>query len=121
MGVRASDAERDRTVVSLRRAYAAGRLKLDELERRVERTVIERVHVEEELRDRGLEFAESQANFSWVALGERDEDAVMEGLAKRGVIVRGGKALGAAGFLRVTYGTHAENNRFLAALDEVLG
>jgi hypothetical protein len=37
MGVRASDAERDRTVASLRRAYAAGRLKLDDLERRVER------------------------------------------------------------------------------------
>ena len=37
MGVRASDAERDRTVASLRRAYAAGRLQLDELERRIER------------------------------------------------------------------------------------
>jgi hypothetical protein len=37
MGVRASDAERDRTVAGLRRAYAAGRLKLDELERRTER------------------------------------------------------------------------------------
>jgi hypothetical protein len=37
MGVRASDAERDRTVGSLRRAYAAGRLTLDELERRIER------------------------------------------------------------------------------------
>lgn len=36
MGVRASDAERERTVASLRRAYQAGRLKLDELERRVE-------------------------------------------------------------------------------------
>jgi len=37
MGVRASDAERERTVASLRRAYTLGRLKLDELERRVER------------------------------------------------------------------------------------
>jgi hypothetical protein len=37
MGVRASDAERERTVASLRRAYSAGRLKLDELERRIER------------------------------------------------------------------------------------
>ncbi len=94
---------------------------VDELERRVERTVIERVGIEDELSDRDLEFAESQANFSWIALGDRDEDAVMEALAKRGVIVRGGKALGAAGFLRVTYGTREENNRFLAALDEALG
>jgi hypothetical protein len=37
MGVRASDAEREKTVASLRRAYAAGRLTLDELERRIER------------------------------------------------------------------------------------
>ena len=35
--MRASDAERERTVACLRRAYAAGRLKLGELERRVER------------------------------------------------------------------------------------
>src|SRR3954452_8201656 len=37
MGVRASDAERERVVASLRRAYTAGRLKLEELERRIER------------------------------------------------------------------------------------
>ena len=37
MGVRASDAERERTVAQLHRAYASGRLTLDELERRVER------------------------------------------------------------------------------------
>src|SRR3954453_7472235 len=37
MGVRASDVERDRTVASLRRAYAVGRLKLDDLEARIER------------------------------------------------------------------------------------
>jgi hypothetical protein len=37
MGVRASDAERDRTVASLRRAYSLGRLHLEELERRIER------------------------------------------------------------------------------------
>ena len=44
----------------------------------------------------------------------------MRGLGERGVIVRGGAALGADGHLRVTYGTRAENDRFLAALDEVL-
>ena len=37
MGVRASDAERERAVASLRRAYAAGRLRIEELERRIER------------------------------------------------------------------------------------
>jgi histidinol-phosphate aminotransferase len=55
-----------------------------------------------------------------VHLGERDEAAVLEGLARRGVIVRGGADLGDPGHMRVTYGTRAENERFLAALDEVL-
>jgi histidinol-phosphate aminotransferase len=93
---------------------------VDELERRVEQTVMERVHVESELSDRGLETAQSQANFSWVPLGDRDEDEIVDGLAKRGVIVRAGKALGGEGHMRVTYGTRSENDRFLAALDELL-
>ncbi|MET0836794.1 MAG: aminotransferase class I/II-fold pyridoxal phosphate-dependent enzyme, partial [Thermoleophilaceae bacterium] len=59
-------------------------------------------------------------NFSWVSIGERDEDELMNGLTQRGVIVRAGKALGEAGRLRVTYGTRPENDRFLAALDELV-
>jgi histidinol-phosphate aminotransferase len=93
---------------------------VDEVERRVEQTAIERLHVESELAERGLETTDSQANFSWVALGDSDEDEVVQGLADRGVIVRAGKALGEEGRLRVTYGTRRENDRFLAALDEVL-
>jgi histidinol-phosphate aminotransferase len=93
---------------------------VDELERRVEQTVIERVHVESELADRGLETSDSQANFSWVSLGDRDEDEIVDGLAERGVIIRAGKALGEEGRMRVTYGSRAENDRFLAALDELL-
>ena len=93
---------------------------VDELERRVEQTVVERVHVESELAERGLETTDSQANFSWVSLGDRDEDEIVDGLAERGVIVRAGKALGEEGRVRVTYGTRSENDRFLAALDELL-
>jgi histidinol-phosphate aminotransferase len=92
----------------------------DEVERRVEQNVIERVHVESELEERGLETTDSQANFSWVSLGERDEDEIVDGLAARGVIVRAGRALGEEGRMRVTYGTRHENDRFLAALDELL-
>jgi histidinol-phosphate aminotransferase len=93
---------------------------VDEVERRVERTAVERLHVESELDARGLETTDSQANFSWVALGDRDEAEVMKGLAERGVIVRAGTALGGEGHLRVTYGSREENDRFLAALDEAL-
>jgi histidinol-phosphate aminotransferase len=92
----------------------------DEVARRVERVTIERIHLEEELAERGLATSDSQANFCWVSLGDRDEAAVLRGLAERGVIVRGGAALGAEGHLRVTYGTRPENDRFLAALDEAL-
>jgi histidinol-phosphate aminotransferase len=107
------------SVNSLAQAAAAeALLHQDEVARRVERTAIERLHVESELESRGLAVAPSQANFSWVSVD--DEDAVLEGLESRGVIVRGGAALGDPGHLRVTYGTREENDRFLAALDDVL-
>jgi len=92
----------------------------DEVARRVELTAVERLHVESELEERGLETTESQANFSWVVLGERDEAEIVSGLAERGVIVRAGTALGEEGHLRVTYGTRAENDRFLSTLDQLL-
>ena len=92
---------------------------VDEVERRVEQTAIERMHVDTELEERGLTTTDSQANFSWVSLGDRDEDEVIDGLAKLGVIVRAGRALGQEGWMRVTYGTRHENDRFLAALDQL--
>jgi len=109
------------SVNALAQAAAAEAIRhQDEVERRVEQNAIERVHVESELRERGLETTDSQANFSWVALGDRDEDEIVDGLARLGVIVRAGKALGEDGRLRVTYGTSQENDRFLAALDTLL-
>ena len=92
---------------------------VDEVERRVEQTAIERIHVETELEERGFATTDSQANFSWVSLGDRDEDEVVDGLAKLGVIVRAGRALGQEGWMRVTYGTRNENDRFLTALDQL--
>jgi histidinol-phosphate aminotransferase len=88
---------------------------------RVARNVAERTSVDERLRALGLDPAESQANFCWFHLGEgRDEQEVIKGLADRGILVRAGTALGGEGALRVTYGTPAENERFLQALAEVL-
>jgi histidinol-phosphate aminotransferase len=94
----------------------------DEVEDRVIRTVAERISVDERLRALGLEPADSQANFCWFELGpERDEAHVMRGLRERGVLVRGGSALGSpVPALRVTYGLPEENARFLDALAEVL-
>jgi histidinol-phosphate aminotransferase len=88
---------------------------------RVTKTIAERISMDERIRALGLESAESQANFCWVRLGERDEEAVMRGLTERGVLVRAGAALGSeTPALRVTYGLPEENTRFLDALAELL-
>ena len=93
----------------------------DEITRRVERNLAERMPLEDGLRDLGLDPAESHANFVWFDLGEgRDEGDVLRGLADRGVLVRSGASLGREGALRVTVGTAAENQRLLEALGALL-
>src|ERR1700691_3795852 len=57
---------------------------------RVANTVAERTSLAESLPALGLRLADSQANFCWLDLGERDEAAVMRGVGGRGVLVRGG-------------------------------
>ena len=100
----------------------------DEITKRVEQTIAERIGMEEELRAMGLEVADAQANFLWHALtvnGDGDdlaerESAVMDGLAERKVLIRAGSALGREGWARTTIGTPAENRRFLEALRELV-
>lgn len=104
-------------------AQAAGAeavLHQDDVLRRVESTVAARLTVEEGLRGLGLQTSDSQANFSWVDLGDADEGEVLAGLAEREVAVRPGKALGGPGHIRVSYGTAEENERFLRGLSEIL-
>ena len=79
----------------------------------------ERLRVEEGLRGIGLRTSETQANFSWVDLGAADEAEVLAGLAARQIAVRPGAALGEPGHVRVSYGTPAEDDRFLAAIAEL--
>jgi histidinol-phosphate aminotransferase len=93
----------------------------DEVTRRVERNLAERIGLTDGLRELGIEAAESQANFVWFDLGEeRVEADVMRGLAERGILVRAGGALGREGALRVTVGTQAENERFLETVAALL-
>ena len=106
-------------------AQAAGAeaiLHSDDVARRVEATIVERVRVESGLDELGVAHAESQTNFSWLDLGEADEAEVVAGLAERSIAVRPGHAARRA---RATCGSptapRAENDRFLAALGELLG
>ncbi len=105
-------------------AQAAGAeaiLHQDDVARRVESTVAERLRVEEGLAELDLATSETHANFSWIDLGEAGEAEVVAALAERRIAVRPGTPLGDPGHIRVSYGRPAENDRFLAALGEIIG
>jgi histidinol-phosphate aminotransferase len=94
----------------------------EEVSRRVERNLAERMELEAGLTGLGIETADSQANFVWFDLPDADREGdVVRGLAQRGVLVRAGAALGREGALRVTVGTAAENERFLESLGALIG
>ena len=104
-------------------AQAAGAeaiLHQDDVAHRVESTVAERFRVEEGLRELGLQTSDTHANFSWIDLGEAEEADVVAALTERQIAVRPGTPLGDPGHIRASYGTAEENNRFLAALGEIL-
>jgi histidinol-phosphate aminotransferase len=92
----------------------------DDVAQRVERTLVERIRVEEGLHELGLATAATQANFSWIDLGDADEKEIVAGLAEQSIAVRPGTPLGDPGHIRVSYGAPAENDRFLAALGSLL-
>jgi histidinol-phosphate aminotransferase len=102
-------------------AGAEAILHQDDVLARIESTLIERVRVQEGVRELGLQVTESQANFSWIDLGENDEAAVIAGLAAADIAVRAGTPLGGPGHIRVSYGTAEEDSRFLTALAGLVG
>jgi len=67
----------------------------------------------------GREFVPSVANFILVHVG--DGLRVFDLLQRRGVIVRPVKSYGMPEWVRVTVGTHAQNERLLAELKTALG
>lgn len=93
----------------------------DHIVRSVELNRRERGRLDAALRQRGFAPLPSLANFLTFRLGEPDRAAALhEGLLREGVIVRPVDAYELPGFTRVTVGTEAENDRFLAALDRVV-
>lgn len=93
----------------------------DDVASRVERTIAERVTVEEGVRELGLATPDSHANFSWIEVGDAEREAeLVAALGERGVVVRAGTPLGGPGWIRVSYGTSEQNRRFLDALAELL-
>jgi histidinol-phosphate aminotransferase len=89
---------------------------------RVARLVAERARVLAGLAALGLAATPSESNFILFSTGDHDAHEVWEGLVARSVLVRdlsGWPRL--AGHLRVTIGSGAENDAFLAALAGVIG
>lgn len=70
-------------------------------------------------RTRGLHFVPSVANFLLVEVG--DGNRVFAEMLKQGVIVRAMASYKLPGWIRISVGTAAQNERCLEALDRVLG
>jgi histidinol-phosphate aminotransferase len=77
----------------------------------------EREFLYSELSRRGVKFVPSYANFVLIDVGRPGRE-VTSALLKQGVIVR--PAWGCPTCMRVSVGTHEQNQTFLAALDKVL-
>ena len=102
-------------------AAAAAAAALDDHEfvamcRRENRTGM--AQLEAGLKKIGVEFVPGMGNFVLARVG--DGTTVFGALQKRGVITRPVKPYGLPEWLRITVGTHAQNERLLAALTEVL-
>lgn len=71
------------------------------------------------LNELGLTYIPSDTNFIFFDLHQESEP-IVEALAKKGVLVRGGKEYGYPDWIRVTIGTEEENAIFIEALSDVL-
>jgi histidinol-phosphate aminotransferase len=75
----------------------------------------ERAWLMRELAGRGFLFPPSQANFLLVKVG--DSGSARDALARAGILVRDGAAVGFPGHLRISIGLRETNERLLAVLD----
>jgi histidinol-phosphate aminotransferase len=105
---------------SLAQAAALGALDDDDwASRSRDHNLAEMRFLERELTRRGVRFTPSVTNFVLIEL-EGDVREMFVEFQKRGVIIRPVGGPGLAGCARVSVGTRAENERFLAALDSLV-
>ncbi|MEM9652693.1 MAG: histidinol-phosphate transaminase [Actinomycetota bacterium] len=87
---------------------------VDKIQVNIDRIKAERTRVVDALTTAGWQLPPAYANFVYLATGE-DTDEICVGLERRGVVVRPFSGDG----LRVTIGSEAENDRFLATLADL--
>jgi histidinol-phosphate aminotransferase len=98
-------------------AMEALRTTTELIERRVATVAEERVHLTGALRQRGLDVTESQANFLWVAHPSLSGAQLADHLARAGVLVTAGEALGEPRHVRISLRSRVASDRLLRALD----
>jgi histidinol-phosphate aminotransferase len=88
--------------------------------RRVATISKERIAVTEALRERGFDVSESQANFVWAAHASAGGGELVARLARAGVLVASGEALGEPRHIRISLRDQMSTKRLLNALDKSL-
>jgi histidinol-phosphate aminotransferase len=87
----------------------------------VHTVAVERARLTGALRRRGFEVTDSQANFLWVAHPTLHGDELAARLARAGVLVAAGEALGEPRYVRICVCASAASDRLLTAIDGVMG
>lgn len=90
-----------------------------EVARRARAVGAERTMLRSALRARGLYVEPTQANFLWAAHPQLDGTQLADRLARAGVLVAAGAALGAPERVRISVRDSAARERLLSALDTV--
>jgi histidinol-phosphate aminotransferase len=90
------------------------------MQKRVKRVAHERTHLITALRQRHFEVSDSQANFLWVAHPTLDGSEISARLARAGVLVAAGGALGEPRHVRIAIHDDASSTRLLSALERAL-
>jgi histidinol-phosphate aminotransferase len=86
----------------------------------VHSVAVERTRLSTALRRRDFEVAESQANFLWVAHPTLDGAELAAQLARSGVLVAAGEALGEPRHVRISLRNPTASDRLLSAIDGTL-
>ncbi len=91
----------------------------EQLRRSREQIARSKAYIYKALEEMGIEYTPTQANFIWINVKKNCRE-VFQDLMKLGVIVRTGDIFGHPTYLRVTFGTDEQNERFIKSLKEVL-
>ncbi len=90
------------------------------IERRVQVICEERPRVTAALRERGFDVADSQANFVWAAHHALAGGELAARVARSGVLVAAGDALGEPGHVRIAIHSAAATDRLINAIDKAV-